>query len=212
MMTILNRLRGRNPSPAKAGPMSQRDEQSTLYADIFLRILAAARHVHETTGMNRADALFDRHLGAVLAKHCVQTRPAPSVLRMITAVLLSHCGYDAALMFVLKLTDEGIHFGVTIGPDILISCEDMSDPPHGTADVFALAAACAKRADLAHEAGPFRGFARILWDAGYSGLPRSNPIVAGALADLAGRVACTWALQPPPEAVAPAHPIGIPMR
>jgi len=183
-----------------------------LCADIFSQVLAVARQIHATTGTDRSDPLFDRHLGAVLAERCLDAQQTPEALRMMTAVLLSHCGYDAALMFVLQLTDEGRHFGVTVAPDITIHCEPPTDRQCGTADVFALAADCAKRADVAREAGPFRGPAQVLWDAGYSGLSRSSPSVEGAAADLARRVAQTWDLQPPPEASASSHAIGIAMR
>jgi hypothetical protein len=210
-LAIWDRLRRRQAPSSSASFAGTCNPSTSATTQAFAHILWAARKIESTSNMVRSDPSFDRHLGTLLAERCLERCDKPDILRMMTAVLLSHCGYDAALIFVLKLIDESCHFGITVGPDIIIACEVMSDRLCGSADIYSMAADCAKRSDL-QKAGPFRGPAQLLWEAGYSGVSRSNASVAGAADALVRRVAQTWSLQPPPEPVSPVHAIAMPIR
>jgi hypothetical protein len=175
------------------------DPCRAISAHVFERILATAMAVHTQRGIDRSHSLFDTHLGSALAARAIEERDGPRMLRVTTAVLLSHCGYDAALMFVVKLTDRGHFFGVTVEPDASIQCREPGSRVFGAADVHDMARNCARRGDCAREAGPFRGPAQTLWDAGYAGVPHGAPYVEQAADALARRVMGSWSRIHPPE-------------
>ena len=175
------------------------ENRKAICAHVFDRIVSTAMSIHRERRIDRSDMLFDTHLGSALADRAIAARDSAGALRMTTAVLLSHCGYDAALMFVVKLIDRGHFFGVTVDPDGTIRCEAPDRLSFGTADIHDIARCCARRGDCAREAGPFRGPAQTLWDAGYAGTPRTSPPVEQAADALARHVLGTWSRIRPPE-------------
>ncbi|PKP98657.1 MAG: hypothetical protein CVT74_10310 [Alphaproteobacteria bacterium HGW-Alphaproteobacteria-13] len=175
------------------------DSLKAICAHVFERIISTAMAVHRERRVDRSDVLFDTHLGSALAERAIAARDSAGTLRMTTAVLLSHCGYDAALMFVVKLTDRGHFFDITTESDGAIRCETPGKRAFGTADIHDIARRCAQRGDRTREAGPFRGPAQTLWDAGYAGAPRTSRQVEQAEDALARRVLGTWSHIRPPE-------------
>lgn len=195
------RRRAACPPPISLTPVA--DPRKALCLHVFERILAAAAAIHIGRSIDRSDILFDTHVGSWLADRAIEARDDPETLRLTTAILLSHCGYDAALMFVVKLTDRGRVFGVTVAPDASIRCDQPEKRAFGTADIYCMAERCAQDGGCAREAGPFRGPAQMLWDAGYAGAAPTSPHVERAATELARRVMGTWDHILPPEQDSP---------
>ena len=199
-MAFWHRLRRQAPENA-VEPTSPSGTHDRRCEHVFEQIFAAAQFVHRTERIDRSHMLFDSKLGVFLADRSRAASDPAYVSRLTTAVLLSHCGYDAALIYVMTLIDAGAFFDVTVGPDIAIRCSHR-DRPSGFTDVYGLACDFARCGALPQQAGPFRGPAEILWDAAFGGIPRSDPAVKKASDQLAHRVRQAWDMEPPPETCA----------
>lgn len=193
-MAFWNRSRPTAPPPAgeDAGPTGM------LCTDSFRQILSAARALADHHGLTRDDDLFDANLGFGLAQRYVDERQPAMMMGMTTAILLSHCGWEAPLAFVRHLRAEGRDFDVDFTPDGRIEAGPRAAALVGMMDVYALARDRAVIGDVKLESGPFSGPARLLWDLGYHGIRTDHPQVKEAQAALARRALNAWGVEPSP--------------
>ncbi|WP_010339581.1 hypothetical protein [Sphingobium yanoikuyae] len=119
---------------------------------------------------------------------------------MTAAILASHCGRDAAIMFVLQRRDSRAPIGLQVSGDRIVPETALARTMTGTMDIYALAADYAASGAFEQESGPFRGPAQLLWDAGYAGTLRTDPGVEKAVADLARAALDPWSIRFPANA------------
>jgi hypothetical protein len=177
---------------------AQREQQANYCTESFRQILSAAKALRHHHSINRTHGHFDDMIGYGLAQRYTDQPEEMAV--MTAAILASHCGPDAVTMFVLVLRSRGLPFGVRLSGEQLLAETPLARKLTGTLDIYDLAADYAANGELEQDSGPFRGPAQILWDAGYTGLPRDDLRVEQASDDLMAAVLNPWAVRIPAKA------------
>lgn len=172
-----------------------RENQANYCTESFRQILSAAKALRHHHGINRTQAHFDDMLGYGLAQRYTDQTEEMAV--MTAAILASHCGPDAVIMFVLHLRDRGLPFGLRLSGDRLSPETALARQLTGVLDIYGLAADYAASGEFEQDSGPFRGPAQILWDAGYAGLPRDDLRVDQAAAELVAAALDPWSVRLP---------------
>jgi len=174
-----------------------REHRAYFCTESFRQILSAAKSLRGH-GMIRSHAHFDDMLGHGLAQRYADRSEEFAV--MTAAILASHCGRDAVIMFVLQRRDSRAPIGLQVSGDCIVPETALARTMTGTMDIYGLAADYAASGEFEQEAGPFRGPAQLLWDAGYAGTPRTDPEVEKAVADLARAALDPWSIRFPAKA------------
>ena len=169
-----------------------REHRAFFCSESFRQILSAAKSLR-SHGMVRSHAHFDDMLGHALAQRYSDRSEEFAI--MTAAILTSHCGRDAAIMFVLQRRDSRAPIGLQVSADCIVPETAIARTMTGTMDIYGLAADYAASGEFEQESGPFRGPAQFLWDAGYAGTPRTDPDVAEAFADLACAARDPWSIR-----------------
>lgn len=168
-----------------------RDREASDCTESFRQILLAAKALRALHGLNRTHSHFDDMLGYGLGQR--YENKSEELMVMTAAILASHCGPEAVVMFFLHLRHRDLDFGLRWTNDRLIPQTDFARRISFTMDIYDLAADMAASGEFEQDSGPFRGPARVLWDAGYAGTASEDPMVEQARADLAALVKNPWA-------------------
>jgi len=174
-----------------------REHWAYFCTESFRQILSAAKALRGQ-GMIRTHAHFDDMLGHGLAQRYSDRSEEFAV--MTAAILASHCGREAAIMFVLQRRESRAPIGLRVLENGIVPESALARTITGTMDIYSLAADYAASGEFEQESGPFRGPAQLLWDAGYAGTPRTDPEVEKAFADLARAALDPWSIPFPARA------------
>jgi hypothetical protein len=194
-MGFWDRFRRSTADRSARREQEMRETQANYCTESFRQILSAAKALRHHHGINRTQAHFDDMLGYGLAQRYTDQTEEMAV--MTAAILASHCGPDAVTMFVLHLRDRGLAFGLRLSEDRLFPETPLARKMTGTLDIYGLAADYAASGELEQDSGPFRGPAQILWDAGYTGLPRDDLRVDQAAVELVAAALNPWNIRLP---------------
>lgn len=180
---------------SRRSPVIQ-DRDASNCTESFREILSTAKALRALHSLNRTHSHFDDMLGYGLGQR--YENKSQEMMLMTSAILASHCGPEAVVMFFLHLRHRDLDFGLRWTNDRLIPQTDFARKITFTMDIYDLAADMAAGGEFEQDSGPFRGPARVLWDAGYAGTASDGPVVEQARADLAALVNDPWAKPFPP--------------
>lgn len=181
---------------AKRRPPANQDREANYCTESFREILSAAKALRAHHSLNRTHSHFDDMLGYGLGQR--YENQSQEMMVTTAAILASHCGPEAAVMFFLHLRHRDLDFGLRWTNDRLIPLTAFARKVTGVMDIYGLAADLAAGGEFEQDSGPFRGPAQVLWDAGYAGTASDDPMVEQARADLAAAAMNPWAKPLPP--------------
>lgn len=180
---------------SRRSPVKQHRDTNNC-TESFRELLSAAKTLRALHNLNRTHSHFDDMLGYGLGQR--YENKAAEMMVMTAAILASHCGPEAVVMFFLHLRHRDLDFGLRWTNDRLIPQTDFARKITFSMDIYDLAADMAASGEYEQDSGPFRGPAQVLWDAGYAGTASDDPVVEQARADLAALVNDPWARPFPP--------------
>lgn len=170
---------------------ARQDREVNYCTESFREILSAAKALRAHHSLNRTHSHFDDMLGYGLGQR--YERQSEKMIVMTAAILSTHCGPEAAVMFFLHLRSRDLDFGLRMTNDHFAPETAFARQATCAMDIYGLAADYAASGEFEQDSGPFRGSAQVLWDAGYIGTPHDDPMVEQARTNLAAAVLNPWA-------------------